>query len=65
MPRPAQNPRHLSGNPPPTWSAAVAAIKEKGVLSGKRIERSERGEPGEFDWMERASEQLWNLLRPA
>jgi phage terminase small subunit len=36
--------------------AAVAAIKEKGVLSGKRIERSERGEPGGFDWMERASE---------
>jgi hypothetical protein len=37
------------------YSAAVAAIKEKGILSGKRIERSERGEPGEFDWMERAS----------
>ena len=30
-------------------SAAVAAIKEKGVLSGKRIERSEVGSPGEFD----------------
>ena len=27
----------------------LAAIKEKGVLSGKRIERSEQGEPGEFD----------------
>jgi hypothetical protein len=26
-------------------SAAVAAIKEKGVLSGKRIERSEVGSP--------------------
>jgi hypothetical protein len=31
--------------------SAIAAIKEKGVLSGKRIERSETGEPGEFDGM--------------
>jgi hypothetical protein len=30
-------------------NAAVAAIKEKGVLSGKRVERSEVGGPGEFD----------------
>jgi hypothetical protein len=30
-------------------SAAVSALKEKGVLSGKRIERSEIGAPGEFD----------------
>ena len=30
-------------------SAAVAAIKEKGVLSGKRIERAEVGTAGEFD----------------
>ena len=29
--------------------AVIAAIKEKGVLSGKRIERSEQGEPGEFE----------------
>jgi len=29
----------------------LAAIKEKGVLSGKRIERSETGEPGEFEGM--------------
>ena len=29
-------------------SAAVSALKEKGVLSGKRIERSEIGAPGEF-----------------
>ncbi len=29
----------------------LAAIKEKGVLSGKRVERSETGEPGEFDGM--------------
>jgi hypothetical protein len=38
-------------------TAMVAAIKEKGILSGKRIERSERGERGEFDWIERASDQ--------
>jgi hypothetical protein len=25
------------------YSAAVAAIKEKGILSGKRVERSEHG----------------------
>src|SRR5262249_18417841 len=36
-------------------TAMVAAIKEKGVLSGKRVERSERGAPGEFDWIENAS----------
>jgi len=30
-------------------SAAVSALKEKGVLSGKRIERAEIGGPGEFD----------------
>lgn len=30
-------------------NAAVAAIKEKGVLSGKRVERSEVGGPGQFD----------------
>ena len=37
------------------YSAAVAAIKEKDILSGKRVERSERGSPGEFDWLENAS----------
>ena len=36
-------------------TAAVAALKEIGVLSGIRIERSERGVPGEFDWIENAS----------
>jgi phage terminase small subunit len=39
------------------YAAAVSAIREKGVLSGKRIERLERGEPGEFHWIELASEQ--------
>jgi hypothetical protein len=29
----------------------VAAIKEKGVLSGKRIERTEAGAPGAFEAM--------------
>jgi phage terminase small subunit len=39
------------------FSAAVAATKEIGILSGIRIERSERGAPGEFDWLETASAQ--------
>jgi hypothetical protein len=30
---------------------ALNALKELGILSGKRIERAERGEPGEFDRM--------------
>jgi hypothetical protein len=30
-------------------SAAVSALKEKGILSGKRIERAEIGTPGEFN----------------
>jgi phage terminase small subunit len=30
------------------FSAAIAAVREKGVLSGKRVERSERGVPGEY-----------------
>jgi hypothetical protein len=30
-------------------------LKEIGVLSGIRIERSERGQPGEFEWLERLS----------
>jgi hypothetical protein len=36
-------------------SAATAAVKEIGVLSGIRIERSERGQPGEFDWVDKLS----------
>ena len=34
------------------WAAAIAAVREKGILSGKRVERSERGQPGEFDAIE-------------
>ena len=37
------------------WAAATAALKEIGVLSGIRIERSERGQPGEFDWLDKLS----------
>jgi hypothetical protein len=37
------------------YSAAVAATKEIGVLSGIRIERSERGTPGQFEWLEKLS----------
>jgi hypothetical protein len=31
------------------FSAAIAAIREMGVLSGQRIERREIGAPGEFE----------------
>ena len=41
-------------------SAAVAAIKEKGVLSRKRIERSEIGGRGEFDHL--SDEELRALV---
>lgn len=30
-------------------SAAIAAVREKGILSGKRVQRTEVGLPGEFD----------------
>ena len=30
-------------------------VREKGVLSGKRVERSERGQPGEFEFLEKMS----------
>jgi hypothetical protein len=34
-------------------SAATAALKELGVLSGLRIERAERGTPHEFEILEK------------
>jgi hypothetical protein len=37
------------------FSAAIAAVREKGVLSGKRVERSERGVPGEYADLENMS----------
>jgi phage terminase small subunit len=43
-------------------AAAVAALKEIGVLTGIRIERSERGQPGEFDWVEKLSVEELRLL---
>jgi hypothetical protein len=42
------------------FNAANGALKELGVLSGKRVERSERGEPGEFDRM--SDEELREAL---
>jgi phage terminase small subunit len=30
------------------FAAALAAVKEKGVLTGVRVERNEQGSPGEF-----------------
>ena len=44
------------------FSAAIAAIKEKGVLSGKRVERSERGDPGEFEFLNRLTPEELKLL---
>ena len=44
------------------FSAAISGIKEKGVLSGKRIERSERGAPGEFDWIENADPNVIDAI---
>ena len=45
-------------------AAAVSALKEIGVLAGIRIERSDRGPPGEFDWVEKLTlEELRMLAR--
>jgi hypothetical protein len=41
-------------------SAAVTAIKEKGVLFGMRIERSEIGSPGEFEHL--SDDELWRVV---
>jgi hypothetical protein len=46
------------------YSAAVSAAKEIAVLLGIRIERSERGAPGEFDWVDRLNlEELRALAK--
>jgi hypothetical protein len=46
------------------YAAAVAAVKEKGVLSGKRVERRESGAPGEFAEIENmTAEQLADFIR--
>jgi hypothetical protein len=37
-------------------AVSMAAVKEIGILTGKRIERSERGAPGEFAFLEGLSE---------
>ncbi len=42
-------------------SAAIAATKEKGILSGKRVERSEVGAPGDFDGL--TTDELRDRLR--
>jgi hypothetical protein len=44
------------------FSAAVAATKEIGILCGLRIERSERGQPGEFEWIEKLTVDELQLL---
>jgi phage terminase small subunit len=30
------------------YNAALGAVKEKGILSGKRVEKTEQGQPGDF-----------------
>ena len=40
---------------PSMYNAAMSAIKETGVLSGKRPERSEADQPGEFAHLENMS----------
>jgi hypothetical protein len=42
-------------------TAAIAAVKELGVLSGKRIEKRETGSPGEFDAM--GTDELRDYVR--
>jgi hypothetical protein len=42
------------------FSAAVAALREKAILAGKRVERAEKGEPGQFDKL--SEEQINKLL---
>jgi phage terminase small subunit len=45
------------------FSAATAALREVAGLAGLRIERLERGGPGEFDWVEKLStDQLKSLV---
>jgi hypothetical protein len=39
---------------------AREGLKELGVLSGKHVERSERGEPGDFERM--GDEEVWRDL---
>ena len=43
------------------YSAAIAALKEIGILTGLRIERSERGGPHEFAQL--STEELISELR--
>jgi hypothetical protein len=47
-------------------AAAIAALKELGILSGKRVERQEKGSPGEFEWLENMSaEELRAMIQRA
>jgi hypothetical protein len=46
------------------YAAAIAAVKEKGVLSGQRVERRESGGPGEFAELENmTADELRAFLR--
>ena len=48
-----QRPAETQGN----VTAAVAALKERGVLTGVRVEKRELGSPGEFDWMRKLTDE--------
>jgi hypothetical protein len=40
--------------------------KQKGILTGIRVERAERGSPGEFDWLDNLSaDELRELITKA
>jgi hypothetical protein len=43
------------------FGAAIAAIREMGVLSGQRVQRKEVGRPGEFDAL--TDDELERALR--
>lgn len=45
---------------PPQVSAAVSALREKAILAGLRVEKSESGGPGDFDSL--SDDELQQLL---
>jgi hypothetical protein len=60
--RPTKHPARAKAIEAGQSSAATAAVKEIGVLSGIRIERSEHGAPSEFDWVDKLSVEKLRLL---
>jgi hypothetical protein len=52
------SPQWRLANSRPRWPPR----REIGVLAGIRIERSERGQPGEFDWLDKLDVNELRLL---